>query len=50
MKGSPKVLELLNEILTDEILGIAQYEAQHYQAEETLALEKLGEIFHEASL
>jgi bacterioferritin len=50
MKGSPKVLEMLNEILAHEILGIAQYEAQHYQAEETLALKKLAEMFHEAAM
>lgn len=50
MKGSPKVLKLLNELLADEVLGIAQYEAQHYQAEETLALKKLAEMFHKASL
>ncbi len=50
MKGSAKVIEVLNDVLAAEILAIIQYESQHAYAEETLALKGLGEIFHEASL
>ena len=49
MKGSDKVIEILNEVLAAEILAIIQYESHHYHAEETLALKRLGEMFHEAS-
>src|SRR3990172_3808569 len=50
MKGSAKVIEVLNDVLEAEILAVIQYESHHFHAEETLALKKLGEIFHEASL
>ena len=50
MKGSAKVIEVLNDVLAAEILAIIQYESQHAYAEESLALKGLGDMFHEASL
>ena len=50
MKGSDKVIDVLNDVLAAEILAIVQYETHHAYAEEALALKGLGEMFHEESL